>query len=152
MLYFSVLVVVVLIVIQIFQSSPRKTKRPLNGRIYVIDGDTIDHDGLRIRLTGMDAPEMKQSGGPEARQALISLLADAHVSIVPKETDVYGRTVARVFADGADISAEMVARGYAISDTYGNTYPAQEKRARRLRRGLWKNGNISDPAIFRKTS
>jgi len=70
---------------------------------YVIDGDTIVSDRVRIRLSGIDAPEMSQQGGSRARTYLIRLIAGGAVRIEPIGTDRYGRTVARVHARCGDL-------------------------------------------------
>jgi endonuclease YncB( thermonuclease family) len=115
---------------------------------YVIDGDTIVSDGARIRLAGIDAPEMSQPGGAEARSHLIRLIAGGAVRIEPLSTDRYGRLVARVHARCGDLGRLMVRNGYARA-AYGRDYVGEERQARKRRAGLWAGPGISSPAAHR---
>jgi endonuclease YncB( thermonuclease family) len=115
---------------------------------FVIDGDTIVSDRVRIRLSGIDAPEMSQPGGSQARTHLIRLIAGGAVRIEPIATDRYGRTVARVHAARGDLGRIMVRDGYARA-AYGAEYAAEEREARRTRAGLWAGAGISSPAAHR---
>jgi endonuclease YncB( thermonuclease family) len=89
----------------------------------VIDGDTFDCDGERIRLAGIDAPEMPghcrkgrrcTPGDPYASQRYLYRLATGHIECRRVDTDKYGRTVARCRADGEDLSCAMIASGHAV--------------------------------------
>lgn len=115
---------------------------------FVIDGDTIVSDGLRIRLAGIDAPELSQPGGAKARSHLIRLIAGGAVRIEPLGTDRYGRLVARVHARCGDLGRRMVRDGYARA-AYGQDYVCEERHARRKRAGLWTGPGISSPAAHR---
>ncbi len=115
---------------------------------FVIDGDTIVSDQVRIRLHGIDAPELSQAGGAEARTHLIRLIAGGAVRIEPIGTDKFGRTVARVHARSGDLSRLMVRNGYARA-AYGADYAEEETRARRGRAGLWAGPGIPSPAAHR---
>ena len=78
-----------------------------------IDGDTIRHGDLRIRLFGIDAPERSDMGGTASTLALQGLL-DRGVTCQPVDVDRYGRTVAIcTLDDGTDIACAMVAMGQA---------------------------------------
>lgn len=77
-------------------------------RLRVVDGDTIVLDGERIRIFGLDCPEMRDRGGPAAKQAMAALLAGKTVTLKRRELDRYGRTVAKVFADGRDVTCTMI--------------------------------------------
>ncbi|MCW3782997.1 thermonuclease family protein [Defluviimonas salinarum] len=116
----------------------------------VIDGDTLHHDGRKIRIWGIDAPEMGEAGGAAAKGRLESLLSRRQVHAVPRDTDVYGRIVAQLFCGRGDIGQAMVASGYAISRN--RAYDRDEKRARKAKAGLWKRGGIADPAIHRRAA
>ncbi len=127
--------------------------RPFGGRACIIDGDTILVQGIRVRLFGMDAPEMDQQGGPEARRHLLRLIDACSVEIFPRDTDVYGRTVARVFRGRRDLGRAMVRDGYARAMPYWSwRYLAEEARARLGRCGLWASSRVNgigDPAHHR---
>lgn len=121
---------------------------------FVIDGDTIAVGEARVRLFGIDAPELAQLGGAEARDHLRSLIGEEQVEIHPVEIDRYGRTVARVFRNGQDLGEAMVRDGYAVVPRgYSRGYLRFEKTARRTRAGLWgSHGGIADPASFRRVA
>jgi len=88
----------------------------------VIDGDTLDCAGRRIRLAGIDAPEMPGhcrpgrrcvAGDPEAARAVLQRFAAAGLSCTPSGRDTYGRTIARCAAGGRDASCALIASGHA---------------------------------------
>lgn len=93
-------------------------------RPRVIDGDTMDCGGTRIRLASIDAPEMPghcrtgrdcTPGDPYATRNYLSFLTRGAVECRPVDTDVYGRTVARCSAGGRDLSCAMVAADRAVN-------------------------------------
>ena len=80
----------------------------------VHDGDTIAVEGVKVRLYGIDAPELAQPGGEAARDHLRALVLGQRVHVAFMDKDSYGRTVGRVFLpDGSDVCAEMVRAGHA---------------------------------------
>lgn len=116
--------------------------------VYVIDGDTIAKHDLRIRLFGMDAPEMSQPQGAESRRALEQIVIGERLRIEPLERDVYGRIVGHVkLEDGTDVGALMVRAGYAIA--IDQRMRRLEKIARRSKAGLWLDGGFEDPRDWR---
>jgi micrococcal nuclease len=86
---------------------------PSSQPIYTIDGDTIRMGAERIRLRGIDTPELNEPGGQAARQRLEQLLKEGPIRIVPHGQDVYGRTVADVFVDGRNVAGVLFQEGYA---------------------------------------
>ncbi|TAG23922.1 MAG: hypothetical protein EAZ40_06710, partial [Rhodobacterales bacterium] len=87
----------------------------LRGPAWVVDGDTIDIAGTRIRLSGIDAPEMDHPYGKSAKWALVNLCKGQEVRAVFDGDFSHDRTVATCFLpDGRDLSAEMVKAGMAI--------------------------------------
>lgn len=78
-----------------------------------IDGDTFSYNGIKVRLRGIDAPELGTPGGLEATQRLAALLREGAITIVPVSRDVYGRTVADVFLNGQNLADVLIAEGYA---------------------------------------
>ena len=111
----------------------------------VIDGDTLDLDGERIRLFGIDAPERGQSCGPldcgkAATEALADILSAGPVRCTRVNTDRYARTVARCKAGRVDVNREMVRRGMAWAyRQYSDDYVSDEKAAKKSRLGIWKH-------------
>jgi len=82
-------------------------------QVFAIDGDTIRYGSERIRLQGIDTPELSEPGGQEAKQRLEELLRGGSVQIVPHGVDVYGRTVADVFVNGQNAAEILKAEGFA---------------------------------------
>jgi endonuclease YncB( thermonuclease family) len=119
------------------------------GYAQVIDGDTIDLAGTRIRLHGIDAPEATQTCtmgtqlypcGHLATRALADLVRGQPIRCDPLGLDRYRRTVARCVIErtGQDIEAQMVRQGYAVAYTrFSYDYVADELVARAARRGIW---------------
>jgi endonuclease YncB( thermonuclease family) len=126
-----------------------------SGAFYVIDGDTLEQGGERLRLLGIDAPEYRQqcerngvgwACGQAAREALVKLLKGRNVDCRGTAKDRYGRLLVTCRAGALDINGEMVLRGMAVS--YGG-YASQEADARRLNAGLWA-GTFEKPQDYRR--
>ncbi len=92
-------------------------------RPYIVDGDTLHCGAVRIRLAGIDAPEMPghcnpgrvcTSGDPFAARAHLQSLVVGRVSCTQTDTDRYGRIVARCQSGGRDLSCAMIASGHAV--------------------------------------
>jgi endonuclease YncB( thermonuclease family) len=119
----------------------------MTGPAQVIDGDTLDMTGMRIRLVGIDAPEAGQSCtrsgeawacGAEATAALQEIIAGQSLTCTARGTDVYGRTLATCQTRILDLGREMVRRGLALAlDDAAPDYEEAERLARSLRFGLW---------------
>lgn len=121
---------------------------PLTGTARVIDGDTIELGGTRVRLEGIDAPESSQTCprkwmgswacGTAATTALAKMVEHATVSCQPQGLDKYGRTLAVCFVGDQDVNAAMVRQGYAWAFVkYSSLYVQQEAQARLERIGIW---------------
>ncbi len=126
---------------------------------YVTDGDTLwvqpDGGGAvhKLRLTGIDAPEICQHGGKAARDLLAQLALHRRVTVSVTYFDRYGRALATVRLDGKDLAAQMVRAGYAW--TYGwrgrpGPYAAEEAYARQARVGVFAAQRPESPRAFRK--
>lgn len=83
------------------------------GDARVIDGDTIQAAGDRIRLWGIDAPETNTEAGRKAKRWLTEFLSGKDVSCSPRGVDKYRRIVARCFIDGRDIAVDLIEAGHA---------------------------------------
>jgi len=112
--------------------------------INVIDGDTlivkIQGAALRIRLVGIDAPELGQPMGDTARNELATLIGEQLSVLVYDEGDMYGRLVAHLWIGSTYVNAEMVKRGLAWFDSASapdNLLDLYQEEAREARRGLW---------------
>ena len=84
---------------------------PAHAQTRVVDGDTIHVDGERIRIFGLDCPEKRDPGGREATRAMQRLVEGATLAFQRIEKDRYQRTVAKVFANGRDVTREMIRLG-----------------------------------------
>jgi endonuclease YncB( thermonuclease family) len=92
--------------------------------IRIVDGDTVDRRGLRYRLVGFDAPEIRRAKCPSERAAgraaaarLAQVIASAEtVQLVPVRLrlDVFGRILARLEVDGRDVAAIAIAEGWGV--------------------------------------
>lgn len=121
--------------------------------VRVIDGDTIeiDKNKERIRLYGIDAPELKQSFGEKSKQALETLIAEKHIQIIPKGKDKYDRILAVVEFKGKDINKLMVSWGYAWANSYySDLYLEEQNNAKANKMGLWKEDKPIEPYKWRK--
>jgi endonuclease YncB( thermonuclease family) len=116
----------------------------------IVDGDTLELAGTKVRLWGIDAPELKQPGGAEAKAYLAEMAAKGAVACEKVSTDFYGRDVSVCKAGGIDLAAALVAAGLAWDwPAYsGGAYAKQEWQARVARRGIWANGP-QPPWVFR---
>lgn len=129
----------------------------------VADGDSltvVSESGqrLRIRLSGIDAPEFSQEHGEVAREQLRQLLGQQLLSVEPLKTDPFGRLVARVSLEGEDVSLWMVQHGHAWhftryeqdqTATERQRYRIAQSRAQTLRLGLWQANDPVAPWDYR---
>lgn len=132
----------------------------LIGIASVIDGDTIEIDGERIRLHGIDAPESKQQCinaqksaygcGQLATQRLKGLVNGQITNCNVLDKDRYGRHVAVCFTNSLNINEQLVAEGLALAyKKYSSDYSSAESRARKDRIGLWQ-GDFIEPWDWRR--
>lgn len=128
----------------------------LSGKVVSIhDGDTITilqgKQQIKVRLFGIDAPELEQPYGKKSKQFLANLIAGEVVEVEPKGKDRYKRTLGIIYFKGQDINAQMVLNGYAWAYVkYSRIYVNQEKLARENKRGLWQSSNPTPPWVWRK--
>lgn len=127
----------------------------LTGAVRVADGDSLEIDGERVRLEGIDAPERHQSCGEgektwpcgeRARAALERIVTGGEVSCRPVDEDRYARAVSVCAVDGRDIGATLVAQGWAVAT--GFAYASEQRAAREGGRGIWA-GPFEMPADWR---
>lgn len=125
----------------------------------VSDGDTLwvrlaaGGEPRKLRIEGIDAPEICQRGGVESRQALEKLVAKQKVTVTVSRKDDHGRGLAKIQVGGQDVGAAMVSQGQAWSYRWRRNpgpYSAQEADARRARRGLFADPGAERPRDFRQ--
>ena len=131
---------------------------PIVGKPWVIDGDTIDMSGVRVRLEGIDAPETGQSCtdakgqswpcGLRATQELRAYLGNRELSCAPEGYDRYRRVLAVCSLAGSDVNAWMVRQGWAVAYGYAGTYESEQDAARAAKRGIWA-GTFTTPQEWR---
>ncbi len=114
------------------------------GVASVIDGDTIEIHGTRIRLSGFDSPERDKRCGEvnvyqRAANELDQFIAGRTVSCTASGTDRYDRTVATCSVNGTDLGEHMVNEGWGRDwPRYSHgAYADEEAAARSASRGLW---------------
>lgn len=124
--------------------------------IKIYDGDTItaltsQKEKIKIRLYGIDAPELKQPFGKASKRHLIDLISNKSLNINEKGKDKYGRTLAVLYNGDQDINAQMVIDGYAWAyDKFSKDYVTFQQNAQLLKKGLWIDKDVVRPSDFRK--
>jgi endonuclease YncB( thermonuclease family) len=126
----------------------------------IVDGDTLQIHGERIRLFGIDAPESKQLCAVQSKQircgqvaanALDAMISRRPISCTPEDHDQYGRTVAVCYLDKVDLNEWMVRQGHAVAYTrYSANYVAAEAEARKAKLGIWA-GTFERPDEWRRS-
>lgn len=143
----------------------RANKNSSGDRVYlakvtrVFDGDTLWVRPLsggryrKLRLDGIDAPEICQAGGVASRDALADMVSAQEVLVEVRRYDDYGRALVRVSVHGKDVSARLVSAGHAWSYRWRRSlgpYAEQEAVAREYRRGLFSDPAPELPRDFRR--
>lgn len=128
---------------------------PVSGSARASDGDSLRLGPDRIRLLGLDAPELSQgctdaagsawSCGRAARDRMAQLLAAGPADCRPEDIDQYDRLLATCLVAGVDLGATMVAEGLAVA---AGRYWEEEAAARRDRLGIWA-GDFDAPRNWR---
>lgn len=139
-------------------TSDERTETTIVGTVSVIDGDTIEILGTRIRLNGIDAPESGQncniSGeryrcGQKAALFLQDVIGRSQAICMPLGSDRYERIIASCTTDNRDLGSVMVANGWALAyRKYDTVYVPQENDARDARIGIWA-GEFVEPWLWR---
>ena len=137
----------------------RTVSRPIEGVVvHVTDGDSLwvrppgAAEALQVRIQGIDAPEICQAFGAQAREALAGHVLNRTVQVTPRARDRYHRLVARVSLRGQDVGAWLVGGGFAWGSHWRgrSTYGSEELAAKSARRGLWQAHSPLEPRLFRQ--
>lgn len=131
----------------------------LEGRARVVDGDTLELAGERVRLFGIDAPELDQvcdrggaawACGAAARDMLAKIVAGGRLTCAVQDVDRYGRAVAVCLRQDTDVAALMVRQGGAMAyRRYSDRYVNAEVAARREGLGVWAS-DWMEPEAYRQ--
>ena len=115
--------------------------------IKIVDGDTIHLNGEKIRFTGIDTPELKQTClkedikdlcGVTAKQILIDKIGNNNVQCISEGKDRYKRTLAECFVNNESLSSYLVRSGYAFAyRRYSKKFVPDEDFARNNKIGMW---------------
>ena len=150
--------------IALLWSSLSATAAEIVGRVVgVSDGDTItvlvdNHDRLKVRLAGIDAPEKSQPFGSVSKKSLSDQVFGKTVNIESNKKDRYGRFLGRVIFNGTDVCLEQIRAGMAWhykrysneqSESLRREYADAEYQARQLKIGLWSEPTPVAPWEFR---
>ena len=128
--------------------------------LKIVDGDTIVLNGEKIRFSGIDTPELKQTCmdgdqkvfcGMFAKILLIKKIGNEIPKCVSEGKDVYKRTLAECFINGESLSAFLVRSGYAFAyRKYSDKFIREEEFAKKNKLGMW-SMQFEYPWDFRKS-
>ena len=133
-----------LILVFCFNQAYGKT---IYGKAKIIDGDTIHLNGEKIRFSGIDTPEIKQTCiknnevikcGIKAKELLIKAIGNKKINCVREGKDQYKRTLAECFVNDLSLSSYLVKNGYAFAyRKYSKKFIVDEDFARSNNLGMW---------------
>lgn len=140
--------------------APAPVTADVQGRAHVHDGDTFTVSGVKIRLFGIDAPEMDQNCkmpdgsdwacGRWSRDEVRRILNGRDLRCVKRVYDKYGRMVARCYLGEQDLARMLVVEGIVFSyASFSRDNIMDEKAAAVAGRGLWQ-AKVMSPAEFRR--
>ncbi len=125
--------------------------------VAIGDGDTIsvmkDGRAVKIRIEGIDCPELGQDFGAAAKRFTSSRVFGKVVDVKEYTRDQYERIVGRVYIDGQDLSLEIIKAGLAWYYRFSRSDPvlsAAEKTARKQKIGLWSMPDPIPPWVYRR--
>ena len=121
---------------------------PINSqKLNVIDGDTIHLNGEKIRFSGIDTPELKQTCikdnaknfcGITAKEILINIIGNNIVKCIREGKDRYKRTLAECYVNEISLSSYLVRNGYAFAyRKYSKKFISDEDYAKTNKLGMW---------------
>lgn len=139
-------------------AATRPASADIVGRASVIDGDTIEIGGQRVRLFGIDSPESSQlcraenkpyRCGQQSALALADKIGERTVRCLERDIDRYRRVVAVCYLGKQDLGSWLVEEGRALAfRRYSLDYVAQEEEAQAAKRGVWR-GEFEPPWEWR---
>ena len=155
--YAILLFTFVIPLISALSAKENEIKAP-SSQVKVVDGDSLEINSTRIRLTGIDAPEYMQSCktdknkkyncGNKSKEFLKQLIKDKTITCISHSKDQYGRDLCTCYANDIEINKEMVLSGYAIAYLESN-YQKEQEQAKLNKRGIWQ-GDFIHPRLYRR--
>jgi len=109
----QIIVFIFITIFIVFTGSTVSSSKNINGFVDVTDGDTIRFGMIKIRIWGLDAPEMNTDAGKRSKAELRAIVSGKEVTCEPDGTKSYDRVVAKCFVDGHDIAVKMIELGLA---------------------------------------
>jgi micrococcal nuclease len=135
----SLLIILTILTLNCFGTITKVTR--------VIDGDTFETEaGEKVRLVGINAPEISDLFGEEAKEHLSQLIGGKTIELLPdnisNDRDRYNRLLRYVILDGIDINKKMVLDGFAFAYlkyhfNKSNEYEQAQIQAREMSTGIW---------------
>ena len=129
--------------------------------VTVVDGDTIKLGDVKIRFSGIDAPEINQicvasegkvACGKISRDILITKVTNNKISCTDEGKDFYGRVLGECFVNGESLSRYLVREGFAFAyRKYSDKFISDEEYAKSNRLGMW-SMKFQYPWDFRKSN
>ena len=129
--------------------------------VTVIDGDTIKLGDVKIRFSGIDAPEINQicvasegkvACGKISRDILITKVTNNKISCTDEGKDFYGRVLGECFVNGESLSRYLVREGFAFAyRKYSDKFISDEEYAKSNRLGMW-SMKFQYPWDYRKSN
>ena len=118
-----------------------------SSKVKVVDGDTINLNGQKIRFSGIDTPEINQicnkndeviKCGILAKELLISMIGNNKVKCVNEDVDRYKRILAECFVNNQSLSKFLVREGFAFAyRKYSTKFIEDEDYAKKNKKGMW---------------
>lgn len=136
----------------------------ISGKVTkVSDGDTVtivnnENKRVKVRLYGIDSPELSQDHGETAKQFLSEQVSGRYVTVDVLDIDQYKRSVGRIYIDDTDINRKMVEEGQAwVYPQYCKIperaeWESLQQSAKLDKRGLWTNSSPTPPWEWRRRS
>ena len=129
--------------------------------VYVVDGDTIKLGDIKIRFSGIDAPEINQTCiasegkvacGKISKDILISKVTNNKISCTDEGKDFYGRVLGECYVNGESLSRYLVREGFAFAyRKYSDKFISDEEYAKSNRLGMW-SMKFQYPWDYRKSN
>ena len=129
--------------------------------VTVVDGDTIKLGDVKIRFSGIDAPEINQTCvasegkvacGKISRDMLITKVTNNKISCTDEGKDFYGRVLGECFVNGESLSRYLVREGFAFAyRKYSDKFISDEEYAKSNRLGMW-SMKFQYPWDYRKSN